>query len=210
MADRMKLEGQLRTAVGTSSSAKLRKLGQTPAVMYGHKKESISFSINGHELTKGLHHGHRLYDIVFDGKAETLLVKDIQYDHLGKNIVHADFVRVNLAEKVTVTVDLEFKGTAQGTHEGGMVENHTSKIEIECKVSEIPESIPVLIKEIGVGDALHAGEVELPAGMTLVSDPETLILTCHILAVAKSSEELEEELPAGPEVITEKAREEEE
>lgn len=210
MTDRMKLEGQLRTKVGSTGSTQLRKKGQTPAIMYGHKKESVAFSINGHEFTKGLHHGHRLYDVVLDGKAETLLVKDLQYDHLGKDIIHADFMRVNLAEKVSVAVDLEFKGNAAGSLEGGMIDNHASQIEIECLVSQIPETILVSIKEVQVGTALHAGQIELPEGMTLVSDPETLILTCHLVAAAKSTEELEGDMPTAPEVITEKAAPEEE
>ena len=210
MADRITLQGELRTEVGTKSAAKLRKEGKVPAVMYGHGKESVSFALSCHALTEGLHHGHRLVDVAVGGKSETLLLKDIQYDYLGKVIIHADFVRVNLAELVTVSVVLEMKGTAQGTHEGGIVDNHVSAIDIECKVSEIPESIVVSLKEIGIGDSIHAGDVELPAGAKLISDPELLIVTCHLAAAEKSTEDLEAEMPSAPEVITEKAEEPEE
>jgi len=210
MADRITLKGELRTEVGSTSAVKLRKDRKIPAIMYGHGKEPVAFALNFHDFTEGLHHGHRLVDVEIDGKSETLLVKDLQYDHLGKLIIHADFVRVNLAELVTVSIGIELKGTAQGTHEGGIVDTHASEIEVECKVSAIPESIEVSIKELGVGDSIHAGDIELPAGAKLVSDPEMVIAACHIAAAEKSTEELEAGMPTAPEVITEKAETEEE
>jgi large subunit ribosomal protein L25 len=90
-----------------------------------------------------------------------------------------------------------------------MVDVHLDRLEIECKVSEIPDSVECSIREVNVGDSLYASEIELPAGIKLVTDPKALILTCHLVAEAKSTEEVEEEMPAGPEVITEKALEEE-
>ena len=209
MADRMLLKGELREQVGTNKAVLLRKQGRLPAVIYGHGESVSSFALDLHEFTEAIHHGHRLFDIEIDGKIETLLVKDLQYDHLGKNFIHVDFIRVNLAELVTVAVDLSFKGTAAGTQEGGMLDIHLDVIEVECKVSEIPETIEVNVKEINIGDAIHAGDIELPSGVTLKTDGEALILNCHLVAAAKTTEELEEELPSGPEVITEKVEESE-
>jgi large subunit ribosomal protein L25 len=117
-------------------------------------------------------------------------------------------VRVDLTETVRVTVPIELKGTAKGAHEGGIVDEHLDHLEIECKAGEIPEVIPVSIKELGVGDAIHARDIELPEGMKLATSPETLVLTCHLVAAAKSTEELEEGMPSAPEVITEKVDQE--
>ena len=162
MADRILLKGESREQVGTGKAVTLRNQGKLPAVMYGHGKGSSSFAVNLHDFTEALHHGHRLFDIEIDGKRETLLVKDVQYDYLGKNYIHIDFIRVNLAELVTVSVDLSFKGIAAGTHEGGMIDVHLDAIEVECKVSEIPEAIDVVVKEINIGDSIHASGIELP------------------------------------------------
>jgi large subunit ribosomal protein L25 len=119
-------------------------------------------------------------------------------------------MRVDVSETVKVAVPIELKGTAQGTHEGGIVEEHTDHLEVECKVTDIPEAIIVSVKEVDVGDTLHASDIELPEGVKLVSDPSTLLVTCGLVAAAKSTEELEEEMPAVPEVIGEvKAAEEE-
>lgn len=207
MADRKSLIGESREQTGTVKAKVLRSEGKLPAVMYGHGEEASSFAIDNHEFTEAIYHGYRLFDIEISGKTDTLLVKALQYDHLGKYFIHVDFVRVDLAELVTVNVGLKFKGTAAGASEGGMLDVHLDVIEVECKVSDIPEAIEINVREIKVGDAIHASDIELPEGSTLKTDAEALILNCHLVAEAKSTEELEEELPTGPEVITEKAEE---
>lgn len=209
MAQRAVIKAELRTTLGSKDASRLRRKGKLPAIVYGHKKEPVAISFDVHGFVEDLHHGHRLFDTDMGGKTETLLVKDIQYDHLGKNVIHADMVRVDMEETVKVAVPIEMRGTSKGSHEGGIVDEHLDHLEIECKVMEIPEVIAISVKELGVGDAIHAGDVELPAGAKLVTDPEALLLTCHLVAAAKTTEEVEEEMPAGPEVITEKPAEEE-
>jgi large subunit ribosomal protein L25 len=165
--------------------------------------------LNLRGFTDVLHLGHRLVEMDMDGKTENLLIKDIQYDHFGKNIIHADFMRVDLTETVHVTVDIKFKGEAPGSHEGGMLDYHMDHIEVECKVSEIPDMVECSLKEINVGDSIYAEDIALPGGVTLVTDPKALVMNCHLVAEAKSTEDVEEEMPTDPEVISEKAPEEE-
>jgi large subunit ribosomal protein L25 len=120
-------------------------------------------------------------------------------------------MRVDVSETIRVSVPIEVKGVAKGTHEGGVVEVHTDHLDVECKVTEIPKSILVNVKDIGVGDTLHASDIELPEGVKLSSAPTTLIVTCSVIAEVKTTEELEAEMPAAPEVIgkaEEKAEEE--
>ena len=197
------LEAQIRRHRGSKDAAKLRRQGRIPAIVYGHKQEPLAVSLDLHDFTVSLHHGHRLLNIKLDGgtPGEKLLVKDVQYDHLGKDIIHADLMRVDLSEKVRVAVAIELKGIAKGTHEGGIIEEHVDHLEIECRVTDIPEVIPVLVKDVGVGDALHAGDVPLPEGVELASNPRMLLVSCGLVAAAKSTEEVEEEIPVAPEVI---------
>jgi len=197
------LKAEIREHTGSKTVRKIRKQGKIPAIMYGHKEEPVAISLDGHNFVEGLHHGHRLIDVQIGKKKEKTIVKELQYDHLGKNIIHADLMRVDISEKIKVTVPIELKGTAAGTHEGGIIEEHTDHLEIECMATDIPEKIVVLIKDVHVGSNLHAGEIELPEGINLVSPPETLLVTCHLVAAAKTTEELEEESPAAPEVIGE-------
>ncbi len=207
MPETVALKVEVRQEVGSKHAARLRREGRLPAIVYGHGQKPVAVSLHLYNFAEMLHHGHRLFDVKMDKRSETLLVKDLQYDHLGKDIIHADLVRVNLAETVKVTVPTELRGTAKGTHEGGIVDEHLDHLEIECRVSDIPKVIPVYVKALNVGDSIHAGDIDLPEGAKLVTDAEALVLMCHPVAAAKSSEELEEELQVAPEVITEKAEE---
>ena len=209
MSETIVFEAQVRKETGSKHTAILRKAGRIPAVVYGHGQEPVSISLNTHEFVEGLHHGHRVFDIEIDGKKVTLLIKDLQYDHLGKNVIHTDLVRVDLSEKVKVTVPIKLRGTAKGAAEGGIIDEILAQLEVECAVTDIPKSISINIKEIEIGDVIHAGEVELPSGASLVTATDAVVLTCHIVAAAKSTEELEEDMPTAPEVITEREKEEE-
>jgi large subunit ribosomal protein L25 len=204
------LKAEVRQHRGSKDSARLRKQGQIPAIVYGHKQQPVSISLDKRSFIDELHRGHRLMEVQIADKHETVLVKDVQYDHLGKEIIHVDLMLVDVTEMVRVTVPIELKGTAKGTHEGGMVELHTGSVEVECLVTNIPERITVSIKEMVLGDSIHAKDIQLPEGVKLISPPELLMATCHEVAVVKTTEELEAEMPVAPEVITEVKEEPEE
>ena len=210
MEKKLILKAEVREQTGSKRADEVRKGGRIPAIVYGHKQEPMAVSFDAHNFIEELHHGHRLMDVQIGKNKQKMLVKDLQYDHLGKDVIHVDMMRVDLTEVVRVTVPIELKGTAKGVHEGGIIEEHTDHLEIECKATDIPDAITVSVKEISVGDALHASDVELPEGMKLVSSPETLLVTCHLVAAAKTAEEMEEEAPVAPEVIGEEDKEEKE
>ena len=204
------LKAEVREKSGSKAAAKLRKQGRIPAIVYGHKQEPMAISLDVHSFIEQLHHGHRLMDVQVGRKKEKMLVKDLQYDHLGKDIIHADLIRVDVTETVRVAVPIELKGIEYGTHEGTIIEKRADDIEVECKVTEIPEVITVSVKDMKLGDALHARDITLPEGVKLISLPDTLIVACSIVIAAKTTEEMEAETPVTPEVITEVKPSEEE
>ncbi len=203
MGKMLLLKAEIREHTGSKAVQKVREQGRIPAIVYGHKEEPVAISLDAHNFVEGLHHGHRLMDVQIGRKKEKMIVKELQYDYLGKNIVHVDLMRVDITEAVKVTVPIELKGTAMGTHEGGIIEEHADHLEVECRATDIPEMIIVWVKEVRVGDALHAGDIALPDGVKLISSPETLVVTCHLVAAAKTAEQVEEETPVSPEVIGE-------
>lgn len=203
MGKTLLLKAEVREHTGSKAVRKVREKGRIPAIVYGHKRDPVAISLDAHDFVEGLHHGHRLMDIQVGRKKEKMIVKELQYDYLGQDIIHADLMRVDMTESVKVTVPIELKGTAAGTHEGGIIEEHVDHLEIECRVTDIPEKIVVLVKDVHVGGVLHAGDIELPDDMKLISSPEMLLVTCHLVAAAKTTEEVEEEMPATPEVIGE-------
>lgn len=201
------LEAQIRERTGSGAAAQLRKEGRVPAIVYGHKQEPVAISLDAHDFLKGLQRGQRLMDIKVEGKTQKMMLKELQYDYLGRDVVHVDLMRVDVMETVRVTIPLELKGIAQGTQEGGIIEEHADRIEVECMVTNMPETILVPVKDVAVGDVLHAGDLTLPDGVTLLSPAEMILVTCHLVAAAKTTEELEEEAPTAPEVIGEKKEE---
>ncbi len=210
MEETLLLKAEIREQTGSKHAEKVREQMRIPAIVYGHKQETIAISLDAHNLVEGLHLGHRVVDVQIGKKREKMIIKELQYDYLGKDVIHVDLMRVSAGEMIKVMVPIELKGTAKGTLEGGIIEEQTSRLEIECKVTDIPEAIVVSVKELDVGDTLHAGDIELPDGVKLVSDPETLLISCGLVAAAKSTEELEEEVPVAPEVIGEVKEVEEE
>lgn len=214
MSETTVLKANVRREGGSNKSAALRKQGQLPAVVYGHKQEPVSVSLDAHAFVEGLHGGGRIFDLDIDGQKSTIMIKELQYDHLGKSILHVDLMRVNLSERVTVQVAVELRGTAEGTHQGGIVEMVLSKLEIECTVADMPETIPVNIKGLQLNQSLHAGQIELPASFKLVTDADALVVICHEPAAVKVEEEVvaegAEAAVTEPEVITEKKKEESE
>ena len=213
MGKTLLLKAEVRTKTGTKDAARIRKQGRVPATVYGHKEAPTSLSLNVHDFVQGLHKGHRLMEIEIEGKPEAMIVKDLQYDHFGRDVVHIDFMRVDVTERIKVQVPIELKGLAKGTQEGGIIEEHATRLEVECLVTNIPDTIVVSVKDVGVGDVVHASALELPDGVDLVSPGDTLLVTCHMKAAAISAEDeeggIEEEPTAsGPEVITEKKTDE--
>lgn len=203
MSKTLSLKAQIREQTGSKAAGEVRKQGRIPAILYGRKEEPVAISLDAHDFVEGLHHGLRLMDIKMGRTMEKAIVKDLQYDYLGRDIIHADLMRVDVTERITVTVPIELRGTARGTHHGGILEEHADHLEIECLPTDIPEAIPVPVKDVEVGQAVHAGEVQLPEGVTLVSPEDMLLVACHMVAAAKTTEELEEEAPVAPEVIGE-------
>jgi len=206
------LKAEMRKEIGSRGAEKLRKQSKVPAVIYGHKQEPESIVLDAHEFAESLHHGQRLYDIQIGSKKEKMLLKEVQYDHLGKKIIHVDFIRVDLSESVKVQVTINYKGVPAGAQEGGVLEEHLDQLEIECAVTEIPGSIDVSVKALKVGESIHASDVVLPAGVKLITPPEALLMACHepIAAPVEEVVPVVGEEATAPEVITERKPKEDE
>ncbi|MGE5295480.1 MAG: 50S ribosomal protein L25 [Solirubrobacterales bacterium] len=199
------LQAELRGRLGSKAASAVRKQGRIPCVVYGHKKDPVAITLNAHDFLEGVHHGHRLMDITIDGATEKMLIKELQFDHLGRNVVHVDLMRVDVTEMIKVKVPVELKGVAKGVADGGVIELTIDRLEIECLAINIPDKITVSIKDLGVGETIKAGDVKLPDGVKLLNVPDAGVVSCRVVAEAKTTEQVEAEAPAAPEVITEKA-----
>jgi large subunit ribosomal protein L25 len=204
------LKATKREEKGTRNARRLRAAGNVPAVMYGHGEATTELSLPTHEIELALLHGERVLDIEIDGNTENALVHDVQYDTFGQELLHVDLVRVNLNETVEVTVPVVLRGTPKGTDEGGMLQQITAEVTVECLVRNIPEEIRVYVNDLEIGDTLFASDLEVEDGK-IIEDPETPIASVTFISEEEVAEGEEEEgaALAEPEVIGEAEREEE-
>src|ERR1043165_6324135 len=176
-----------RSELGSRANKRLRDSGFIPGVIYGHKEAVVAITLPKKETVGHLRHGAHVFDLAIDGKSEKVLVKEVQYDHLGNEVIHVDFARVSLDEKVEVTVPLELKGTPKGEAEGGVLQQIVAELKLECLVTEIPNAIVHSVSEMKLDDVLHIKELKLPAGVRALQDEDLVV------AQVKT---IEEETPA--------------
>lgn len=205
------IQGERRERAGRRSLHRLRARGFVPGVIYGHNKPPENVALSKHELLLAIEHGQRVVQLAIGDKQTQYLLKDVQYDHLQFDPLHADLMRVDLNERVKVKVPVELRGDAHGAHEGGVLVTHMSDIELECSLLEIPDHIRVEISQLGVNESLSVKEVSLPEGVTAVAHPDEIVVTCTAKRGVSESEEAEgEEAEAAgdePEVIGRAAKE---
>jgi len=211
MAESVTLVGESRGTSGTHEARRMRKQGLIPAVVYGHKEATLSLTVNRDELYKVVRRGIRVVDLQAAGKTEKALIREVQWDHLGHDIMHVDFARVAADERIKIEVRIELRGTAVGVTAGGVLDQPIHSLEIECLAIAVPDSIRVAIAELQIGMSIHVKDLKLPEGVTTAVDPDAIV-------VQVAAPKIEEAAPvvapvaeqAEPEVIGRKEKPEEE
>jgi large subunit ribosomal protein L25 len=194
-----KLTAGVRGRTGKGASRQARRDGKVPVVLYGHGTAPQHLELNARDFAAVLRHAgtNAVLTLDVEGKEELALTKAIEIHPIRRNIQHADLITVRRGEKVTVEVNVILEGEAAS---GTLVTQEASTIEIEADAMSIPQQLTVSIEGVEEGTQITAGKVELPAGVTLVSDPDLLVAN---IVAAPSAEELESE--GGGESIAEQA-----
>ena len=184
-----KLNVEVRTRTGKGASRQARREGKVPAVLYGHGSEPQHLELNARDFAAILRHSgiNAVLSLDINGKEQLALPKAIAVHPIKRSITHADLIIVKRGEKVTVEVSVVIEGEADS---GTLVTQDATTIEIEAEALSIPESLTVSIEGVEEGTQILAGEVPLPAGVTLVSDPEMLVVN---VVAAPTAEDLESE-----------------
>jgi large subunit ribosomal protein L25 len=208
MSSLIALEATRREELGSRANFRLRKTGQVPGVIYGHKEAVVPIKLDRKTFVAHLSRGAHVFSLSIDGKSEPVLLKDVQFDHLGSEVLHVDFARVDLNERVTVTIALQLKGEPKGEKEGGVLQQIINELEIEALVTEIPDVITHDVSDMEKDAVLHIRELKLPPGVKCLQDGELIVATCReVLEQAPAA--VVEEGAAEPEVITKGKTEEE-
>ncbi len=191
---------EIRKDSGSIRSRKNRKSGLIPAILYGHKQENLMFFLKEKDFSKVINSKVKMVNLKWDSSEETALIKEVQFDTFGKEILHADFIRTDLTEKITTQVPLVLYGTSQGVKEGGILDHALKEIEIECLPADIPENIRINISELAIGDTIHIVDIELPANAKAIGSSDAIVVSVHYATEEK--ETIEEESTSEPEIIS--------
>jgi large subunit ribosomal protein L25 len=183
------LTASVRGETGKGASRRARRNGKVPAVLYGHGADPQHLELDAHDFSAVLRHSgtNAVLTLDIEGKEQLALTKALDIHPIRRNIQHADLLVVRRGEKVTVEVNVVVEGEAVP---GTLVTQDTNTIEIEADVQSIPEQLTVSVEGVDIGTQFTASSITLPAGVTLVSDPELLVVN---VVAAPTAEEMEGE-----------------
>jgi large subunit ribosomal protein L25 len=184
-----KLVVEVRTRTGKGASRQARREGKFPAVLYGHGADPQHLELNARDFAAVLRHSgtNAVLSLDINGTEQLALTKALAIHPIKRSITHADLIIVKRGEKVTVEVPVNLEGEAAS---GTLVTQDATTIEIEAEALSIPDGLTVSIEGAEEGTQIQAADVTLPAGVTLVSDPEMLVVN---IVAAPSAEEMDAE-----------------
>jgi large subunit ribosomal protein L25 len=211
----MKVEHTLhverRERVGSRYAKRERTAGKLPAVLYGHGQNPVALTLNAKEAVKLFQQGERVFNIDLAGEGkQAVLLKDIQFDYLGTNLIHVDLARVDMNEVIDAHVQIRFVGEAPGLKRAGAIFTHPMpSLHIRCTVADLPDHVDVSVESLDLGGIIHAREVVLPKGITLAGDPDGIVAQISEAGteVATGEAAAVEGTGAEPEVIVKKKEE---
>ncbi|MCK4777013.1 MAG: 50S ribosomal protein L25 [Actinomycetia bacterium] len=213
-----------REKTGKEVSNKLRKEGKVPAVFYGHDIKTVALTVDVKELfnlTHGNTRGSILVNLNFEGeeKSHTAIIKQVEKHPIKESLIHIDFQKVKMDEKINSTVPVNIIGEeeAVGIEAGGVLQHGIWEIEISALPKNLPEGIDADITELDIGDSIKVGDLIIPQNIDVLSDDEEVVLsiippTTYEEEVVEEEEELEaaeegEEKPEGEEAEEGKSEE---
>lgn len=196
-------DAQERTKTGSAEARRLRKQGMCPGNLYGGGGEPIAFSIPQERIRTLLNLGTRVVDFNLNGKTETAMVQDLQWDVFSTHVTHIDLMRVDSKQRVQVEVSIVGRGIAPGVVAGGQLVQGVRRVTVDCLAFAIPSAIQVNLNDLDTGETITVGDIEMPEGATI----ESPHASTPVFQIAGATEVSDEDLqpaeagPAEPEVI---------
>jgi large subunit ribosomal protein L25 len=201
------LQVEVRPTRGKHHARRMRQEGKIPAILYGHGQESVSLAVPADALEAAVRHGSHVVELKGAVK-ESALIRELQWNTWGTEVLHVDFARVRADETIEVTVPVELRGEAPGLKEGGVLEQVLHEIEIECKATAVPERIQANVNHLQVGQSITVADLLLPEGGKCLAPAESVVVQC-VVPTEVPEAVAEEAAQAEPEVIGGRKEEEE-
>jgi len=199
MATRI-LDIKKRDETGKEIAKKIRRDGYIPAVLYGYKGTKV-LSVKAYDFISLFEEigEHSIIMLNIDGKEKAeVIVRDFQLHPVKKNIIHVDFFEIEKGKLLKTEIPIKVQGESVGVKKGGILEVFAREFEIECLPKDIPAFIAVDIQELEIGDSLHISDIVVDEKISLLANPEQVVITIGTPSVIKApEEEVEEELEEG-------------
>jgi len=204
MSNIIAINAESRNDVGKQVAKRIRKENKIPAIIYGEKKDSIPISIEKADIKKIMRSKmgeNTILKIKRDDIEVDAMLKDIQYDYLSDNIIHADFIRIDLKKKIEISVPIVLIGEPVGVAvEDGILDQVNREVDLRCLPHKIPSKIEINVEDLHIGNSLKFDSIELDEDVELVSSPTRVICNVQVKgAIEEEVEEEEEELEEGEE-----------
>jgi large subunit ribosomal protein L25 len=196
------VQAGVRSTRGKNEARRTRMAGQIPAIVYGSQQDPVSIAVDPRAISRivrGSTGANTIFNLAIEGGETTpVMVVDKQVDPIKGNLLHADFLRIDLTRRLRVAVPVLTVGDPKGIKlQGGLFEVITRSVEIECLPDEIPESFSIDVTELMIGQAKRANDIALSGSMRLVSAGDTVI--AHVVTLRAEEEATPAEGAAAPE-----------
>ena len=191
----LELQAQIREEKGKGHTARLRREGLLPCVLYGSEIDTVSLAVKTGDLDRIIKDAgpNALIKLKVGSEEYITLVREIQSHPIVKEYLHADLQQISLKEKLQTMVPLHIVGESPGVKDGGILQQSVREVEVECLPVNIPESIEVDISALGFGDSITAGELNAGEDVEILTDPDTVIVSIVAAQVEEEPAEVEEE-----------------
>ncbi|NQX57982.1 50S ribosomal protein L25 [Paenibacillus qinlingensis] len=175
----------------TGTLKQMRKQGQIPAVVYSSRMKNEHIAVEEKVIRTALKtNAHAILEVILPSKKKhPVMIHQVQKDSLSGQLIHLDFLQINMKEKLDTVVAVHFSGEPLGTKEGGMLQIELHEVMIRCMPNKLPNSLDVDISKLSIGDKLHVSELDAGKDVEILTDPEAILVT--ILAAQKLDETLE-------------------
>ena len=210
------IKAQLRTKEGKSSTKKVRKEGNIPSVLYGMKEETVSLKMDAKTFAKMLSHlegKHPIVKLEIEGDAHLdspAIIKEIQRDPVSNSIIHVDFQKIRLDQKIHTSVPVILVGQSEGVKMGGVLDHQLRELEIECLALQIPVHIEIDVTNLTLGHSIHVADITPPEGVNILTDSDRVVVSIHVPRTLEAKAATEEEKPEEGAEETKEAEEEKE
>jgi large subunit ribosomal protein L25 len=202
------LNAEKRETSGTRACKRLRTEGRVPAVLYGLKEATTPIQVSAEELETAVRRRTRMFELHLGKQKDVVLLKEVQYDSFGDDIIHADFMRIALDQAITLEVPIQLKGAPKVEH--AVLQQTLANVEIECLPKDIPEAIIAVLSDMKEGDSRSVKQLVAPPGVKILTDPDVIFATLTTIAeeVVAAAAAPAEAAGVEPEVIGRKEMEE--